>query len=626
MYVSTFYSFKGGVGRTMALVNVAVELAQKGQRVVAVDFDLEAPGLDTFDLGRPAETTPGLIDFVETFLATDQAPDVREFLFESPPLGEKGGRLWVMPSGVQDANYAQRLAELDWGQLYEQHDGYLLFEDLKEQWRQQVDADYVLIDSRTGYTDVGGICTRQLPDAVVLLFFPNQQNLRGLTKIVRDIRAEASGPQNKAIDLHYVLSNVPDIDDEDEILQDITSDFRKQLGFNREPLSIHRYPSLSLLKQDIFTRNRPRSRLAREYRSLASEIIRLNPADRAGALEYISRYERRQHGRRLPRSDDRDERQLNQIERRQANDGQVLFRLGRLRASQGKVDNSASLFDRAIETGYGEPQAYLERAKLRRWQMDDPVGASQDALAVLQASEVTFPEVSLALRLLAPGDLAQVPTSPAIRELPAFERLMIATDLTRSKSEAELARSLLEPLTATDDLEPEDLARARQGAILALLALGRFSQAAAICRASSQSIETMSVQHAFNFGMALWGEQGEPSRGPFARVVELDALESKPPENANYAQCLALANWALGDLDAATNAVAEAESRIRIERASFSCWRYLTVPSPIFARDLHEMNLMINGNKTVAPRFMRQPRNGEEASSPTDAKTPEAAT
>jgi len=62
MYVTTFYSFKGGVGRTMALVNVAVELALQGKRVVAVDFDLEAPGLDTFDLGRPAETTPGIVD------------------------------------------------------------------------------------------------------------------------------------------------------------------------------------------------------------------------------------------------------------------------------------------------------------------------------------------------------------------------------------------------------------------------------------------------------------------------------------------------------------------------------------------------------------------------------------
>ena len=49
MYVTTFYSFKGGVGRTMALVNSAVTLALRGRRVLVVDFDVEAPGLDTFE-------------------------------------------------------------------------------------------------------------------------------------------------------------------------------------------------------------------------------------------------------------------------------------------------------------------------------------------------------------------------------------------------------------------------------------------------------------------------------------------------------------------------------------------------------------------------------------------------
>ncbi|MXW35498.1 MAG: ParA family protein, partial [Chloroflexi bacterium] len=62
VYVTTFYSLKGGVGRTMALVNTAVELVRRGRRVLAVDFDLEAPGLDTFGVLRPADDVPGVID------------------------------------------------------------------------------------------------------------------------------------------------------------------------------------------------------------------------------------------------------------------------------------------------------------------------------------------------------------------------------------------------------------------------------------------------------------------------------------------------------------------------------------------------------------------------------------
>src|SRR5215475_1516326 len=46
--VVTFYSYKGGTGRTMALANVAWILAANGKKVLVVDWDLEAPGLDRF--------------------------------------------------------------------------------------------------------------------------------------------------------------------------------------------------------------------------------------------------------------------------------------------------------------------------------------------------------------------------------------------------------------------------------------------------------------------------------------------------------------------------------------------------------------------------------------------------
>ena len=48
MFVTTFYSYKGGVGRTMALANVAALLAEIGRRVLVVDFDLEAPGVPSY--------------------------------------------------------------------------------------------------------------------------------------------------------------------------------------------------------------------------------------------------------------------------------------------------------------------------------------------------------------------------------------------------------------------------------------------------------------------------------------------------------------------------------------------------------------------------------------------------
>src|SRR4051812_44817310 len=69
--IVTFYSFKGGSGRTMALANVAWILAASGLRVLVVDWDLEAPGLPKFF--RPfiddsvVAKTPGVLQLIKRF-------------------------------------------------------------------------------------------------------------------------------------------------------------------------------------------------------------------------------------------------------------------------------------------------------------------------------------------------------------------------------------------------------------------------------------------------------------------------------------------------------------------------------------------------------------------------------
>ena len=58
--IITFYSYKGGTGRTMALANVACLLAEThGRPVLVVDWDLEAPGLHRFFPPRIRTTRTG---------------------------------------------------------------------------------------------------------------------------------------------------------------------------------------------------------------------------------------------------------------------------------------------------------------------------------------------------------------------------------------------------------------------------------------------------------------------------------------------------------------------------------------------------------------------------------------
>src|SRR5579862_918531 len=243
MYTITFYSFKGGVGRTLSMMNVCANLALRGKKVLLVDFDLEAPGLEAFPALSHDKDTPGLVEFVTDYMKRGAAPAVQEYI---APCRMEGSLhdVWLMKSGLKNRDYSARLSAIDWQKLYAEYDGYLLFEDLKAQWQRELVPDYVLIDSRTGHTDVGGICTRQLPDAVVACFIPNEENTDGLETVAADIRREALDPHGKAIDLHFVVSNVPHLDDEHGILHRRLADARARLQFDRPAAVIHRYESL----------------------------------------------------------------------------------------------------------------------------------------------------------------------------------------------------------------------------------------------------------------------------------------------------------------------------------------------------------------------------------------------
>ena len=604
MYITTFYSFKGGVGRSMALANAAVELAKRGRRVLAVDFDLEAPGLDTFDILRPKDDVPGIIDFVQGYLDANRAPDAREFMSRLLAVGDHEGELWIMPSGAQRTGYAARFNDIDWADLYEKRDGYLLFEDLKAQWEQTINPDYVLIDSRTGHTDIGGICTRQLPDAVAILFFPNEQNLRGLIKVVGDIRVESEEPRKKEIDLHFVMSNVPDLDDEDRILAGKIDAFRQQLEFKDELTIVHRYDSLSLLNQAVFTKDRPRSRLAEEYRHLVRKIVRGNLTDRDGALDYIKRTGARWRRRGVAHeSPERTGLKLHEIEDLHSGDGDVLFALGTFFEHDRQLERAALLFNRAIVAGCDEPEAFLKRGRVRK-DNDDPAGATEDALHVLQVDGLPPPLAREAIRLVGDESAEDAARSAAVMSLDADGRIWLADVLAGSLKEVKVGVSILEPLVENEEVPTERRGPAKATLALRCLALGDCARARRLLGREARDAGSMDIQDSFNLAMAAWGETGERDVKPFARVVELHGVD-EGFDNANYYQCVAVANWAVGENTSALEFVERARAMVEAERGrEFSCWRYYRVPAIEFLRDLDELTALIGGDTSRRPRFM----------------------
>lgn len=605
MYVTTFYSFKGGVGRTMALVNVAVTLALRGRRVLVVDFDVEAPGLDTFDVLRPREEGPGVIDFVTQYLEAGQAPAADSFIGECPAIGDQGGGLWIMPSG-RNETYAAKFNQIDWGALYERHDGFLLFEDLKAQWNRIIQPDYVLIDSRTGHTDTSGICTRQLPDSVVILFFPNEQNLRGLTEVIRDIRSEANEPRNKSIELHFVMSNVPDLDDEDRILESKIKAFQEQLGFGRTPMVVHRYDSLSLLNQVVFAKDRPRSRLANEYAEIVREITARNWADQDGALDYIRRAGRRSQWIEHESIQTREE-MLEKIEDTHSNDGEVLFHLGELREADGRTEWAALLVNRAIDAGYEQPNAYLKRARIRATDQDRD-GASEDAWRVLKSEQVAPPMVREAIQWMGSHIPKELVESTAVRALKLEEKFWLAGTFNRSLADLSIAVALWEHILDAHDMTASERHNAEHGLGLAYMGLGRCSDAARMFRIDGQNIAELGIVEAFNYGMAMWGVTGTVDGDIFERVVKLDRSGSYPQghEDANYLQCMVIAYWAAGDRDRALHYAERAQRKVNALRGRtvFSCWRYLRVHADLSESDLGEIRALIENGGSQMPRFV----------------------
>ena len=198
--IVTFYSYKGGTGRSMALANVAWILASSGFRVLAIDWDLEAPGLhryfEPFIGDKKLESSTGLMDFFMRFVTAavsgEGSSDPNWFHSYSNLLAHAmkvkfdfpgEGLLEFVPAGRQDGSYASRVNSFSWQNFYERLGGGVLLEDLKERLRSQY--DYILIDSRTGVSDTSGVCTVQMPDELVVCFTLNRQSIHGAAGAAR---------------------------------------------------------------------------------------------------------------------------------------------------------------------------------------------------------------------------------------------------------------------------------------------------------------------------------------------------------------------------------------------------------------------------------------------------------
>ncbi|MEO8132580.1 MAG: tetratricopeptide repeat protein [Betaproteobacteria bacterium] len=222
--VVTFYSYKGGTGRSLALVNCAGLIDScwppAAKPILLWDFDLEAPGLHQYLVRHLADSgdidsKPGTLELFESIaedvgarLALPDKSDSpsRERLddracqqvIDAIPLDKfiletTLGHVRLIKAGCFGDDYSTRVTRFSWERLYQQAPG--IFRALAARLSREY--AYTFIDARTGLSDTSGVCTMLLPDVLVVVFTPNRQSLTGIEHLVR----KAVGYRRESSDL-----------------------------------------------------------------------------------------------------------------------------------------------------------------------------------------------------------------------------------------------------------------------------------------------------------------------------------------------------------------------------------------------------------------------------------------
>lgn len=216
--IITFYSYKGGMGRSTTLAACALYLAiHHNKKVFIIDCDMEAPGFTNYFLKVPQENNQrnGLIEYIfDKKSRLIKSSDIVKYTREVDKTICNNGEIRIMHSGnlnygkdelnkeVIDLNhYIQGLSRLDL-----QTTGYSanLLGNVIKDIEEQYNPDVILLDSRTGINDVFGLAISHLSDFVVGFFRNDVQTLPGLAYFIQETHS-----YNKLTNIFIVHSILP---------------------------------------------------------------------------------------------------------------------------------------------------------------------------------------------------------------------------------------------------------------------------------------------------------------------------------------------------------------------------------------------------------------------------------
>lgn len=212
MKTITFYSYKGGVGRTLSLINIANLLAEFGKKVCIIDFDLEAPGIDhKYKNCIHEKIDKGLVDYIYEFAVNNEL--VKSIKPYSVTVDQNRlHEIVLIPAGnTFNSSYWKKLSCISWWNLFyeEKSEGIPFFLDMKEKIKNEIAPDYLLIDTRTGITEISGITISILADDITFFAANNDENMYGIQQMIKTISKKENNLMGVRKSVHFALTRIP---------------------------------------------------------------------------------------------------------------------------------------------------------------------------------------------------------------------------------------------------------------------------------------------------------------------------------------------------------------------------------------------------------------------------------
>lgn len=249
--IVAFYSFKGGVGRTLSLVAHILALLEqakannKSLNILVIDGDLEAPGITYWGRLEAQRTTISFLDFLEVYhYSPVDREDSLKFLakeIKKSVRQEGKSNVYTLPACLND----DELLDI---QILPEH----LVKNIHEPWEfsnalfsigNELNIDYIFIDLRSGLSEISSPILFDPRVQRFIVTTINQQSINGTSLVLKQLSYTA--PSETEIKNSYYFDPVL-------LINFLTEELKKSTDFD-EALSIFQ-GSYSKYKNDIETR------------------------------------------------------------------------------------------------------------------------------------------------------------------------------------------------------------------------------------------------------------------------------------------------------------------------------------------------------------------------------------